>query len=53
MDFAPCWSPDGRYLAFVSDRAGNFDIFIMLADGSAAVNVTNSSNDEGEPAWAP
>ena len=25
----PCWSPDGRYLAFVSDRAGKWRVWIM------------------------
>ncbi len=31
---APAWSPDGRYLAFVTDRAGPWAIWVMAADGS-------------------
>ena len=32
----PVWSPDGEQIAFASDRNGNFDLFIMSADGGAA-----------------
>ena len=31
----PVWSADGRYLAFASDRKGNFDVFIMPSTGGA------------------
>ena len=31
----PVWSPDGKQIAFASDRNGNFDLFIMPADGGA------------------
>ena len=27
----PVWSPDGKQIAFASDRNGNFDLFIMLS----------------------
>ncbi len=30
----PTWSPDGSRIAFDSDRDGNFEIYIMNADGS-------------------
>ena len=32
-DFNPIWSPDGKYVAFASDRYGNFDIFIVPIEG--------------------
>lgn len=36
----PVWSPDGKQIAFASDRNGNFDLFIMPADGGAARRLT-------------
>ena len=32
-DFMPVWSHDGKYIAFASDRYGNFDVFVMPAAG--------------------
>ena len=32
----PIWSPDGKQIAFASDRYGNFDVFVMPADGGTA-----------------
>ncbi|MHB8054315.1 MAG: S41 family peptidase [Candidatus Aminicenantales bacterium] len=45
-DYRPVWSPDGRSLAFASDRYGNFDIFLMPAEGGEAVRLTFHSADE-------
>src|SRR5579872_2351978 len=35
-EFAPVWSHDGRWIAFASDRYGNFDVFVMPATGGEA-----------------
>jgi len=52
-DSAPTWSPDGRQIAFESDRDGDPEIFVMNADGSGVRQIThNTLWDEG-PAWAP
>jgi len=32
---APAWSPDGQYLAFLTDRSGKWELWIMQANGSA------------------
>ena len=40
-------------MAFVSNRAGAFDIWLMNADGSGLVNVTQSAADDSHPAWSP
>lgn len=47
------WSPDGRYLAFDSDRFGSHDIFVMRADGSDLARVTDHPANELGPVWIP
>ena len=53
----PAWSPDGRRIAFVSNRDGNPEIYVMNADGSAPTRLTNSPNiwvsEDIEPVWSP
>ncbi|HFB62177.1 MAG TPA: peptidase S41, partial [Bacteroidetes bacterium] len=42
----PVWSHNGKYLAFASDRHGNFDVYVMPADGGSAKRLTyNSATD--------
>jgi Tol biopolymer transport system component/C-terminal processing protease CtpA/Prc len=45
-DMLPVWSPDGRQLAFASDRHGNFDVFVMPAEGGPARRLTVHSAPE-------
>ena len=45
-DTRPVWSPDGKSIAFASDREGSFDIFIMAADGGAPTRLTTHSAHE-------
>ncbi len=52
-DEYPAWSPQGDTIAFASNREGNFDIFLMKADGSEVKAVTSADADEHEPAWYP
>jgi Tol biopolymer transport system component len=52
-DAAPAWSPDGRQIAFESDRDGDKELYVMNADGSNVRQITqNTIHDEG-PAWSP
>jgi len=53
VDAAPAWSPDGRRLAFHTNRDGNVEIYIMNADGTAPVRLTSSEQAEVEPTWSP
>ena len=49
----PVWSPDGKKIAFASDRNGNFDLFIMSANGGVAQRLTSHSASEIPSAFTP
>lgn len=48
----PAWSPDGRRIAFVSDRDGGHHIYVMDVDGSNVSLRTNAGRNTS-PAWSP
>jgi Tol biopolymer transport system component len=55
---APAWSSNGRYVAYITDEAGNGDIVIapwaMLGDPESQTNITQSPDyDDGTPCWSP
>lgn len=62
-DTEPAWSPDGRALAFTSNRTenpdGNFntDVWVVAADnsdqGKSSVKVTSNPGADHSPAWSP
>ena len=52
-DASPAWSPDGTKIALDADPDGDFDIYVMDADGSNLVNLTNNSINDAFPAWSP
>lgn len=51
-DQHPTWSSDGLYIAFESDRDGDADLYIIRADGSETISLTNNTAYDGQPAWA-
>lgn len=56
LDGGGAWSPDGRRLAFLSDRSGNFEIHVMDIATGAVKQLTNSIAVDGYavvPAWSP
>ena len=54
FDRNPTWSPDGKKIAFDSDRSGNLDIWRMkAADGSNPVRLTSDPAIDIEPSWQP
>ena len=57
-DRHPSWSPDGKRIAFESDRAaeGNphrIDIYVMDADGRNLQRLTNNLTEDQYPSWSP
>ena len=52
-DATPVWSPDGRYIAFVSNRDGNENIYVMNADGSNLTRLTDDPASDNTPVWSP
>lgn len=52
-DMKPAWSPDGRQIAFFSDRDGNNEIYVVDADGKNLRRLTFDPGDDKEPAWSP
>ena len=54
VDVRPAWSPDGRQIAFQSNRAGgNYHIYLMNADGSQQRALTQGKPDDRHPSWTP
>lgn len=56
-DTLPVWSPDGSQIAFVSDRSGTYDLWMMNADGSdptSLFTITRTAlNWNPKPTWSP
>ena len=53
QDIRPRFSPDGRRIAFTSNRDGNYEIYLMNADGSGLVRLTNHSEQDDCACWHP
>ena len=51
--YNPKWSPDGKYLAYVSDKAGKFQIYLVKSDGSSVRQLTSEAGNVIEYNWSP
>jgi dipeptidyl aminopeptidase/acylaminoacyl peptidase len=52
-DRNPAWSPDGRQLAFASNRAGSWDLYVLDMANGELHQVTNLPGYESYPSWSP
>jgi TolB protein len=53
FDGWPAWSPDGKRIAFSSNRRANYQIHMMDADGSNVRLLANTEGRATEPRWSP
>ncbi len=53
VEAQPAFSPDGRSFVFVSDRGGQWDLWVGVVDGGSLLRITNDTNVEMRPRWAP
>ena len=51
-DSSPAFSPDGKWIAYASDRAGNWDLYLISVDGGTSQQLTSSPNDEMHPSFS-
>ncbi|MEC9241645.1 MAG: hypothetical protein VYA48_03225, partial [Gemmatimonadota bacterium] len=52
-EIAPRFSPDGRWVAFTSDRFGNNDVFIVSIDGGEPTQLTFHTGSDVVGGWSP
>ena len=52
-DRTPSWSPDGRRIAFASNRDGTYEIYVMDADGKNQQRLTENLKTDWDPSWCP
>ena len=50
---SPQWAPDGKRLAFLSNRAGKTQVYVMDVDGGAAAAVTDRKHGVTSFHWSP
>ena len=53
LQIGPTWSPDGRYIAYSSNRGGKFDIWVQQVSGGDPVQVTKGRGYNWQPNWSP
>src|SRR5438034_7516688 len=53
VEAQPSLSPDGRSVAFASNRDGHYDIYVGLISGGSLVRITNDPNLKARPRWSP
>jgi dipeptidyl aminopeptidase/acylaminoacyl peptidase len=50
---SPSFSPDGKWILFISDRDGSSNLYVMPVAGGEARRLTNISTGTADPLWSP
>ncbi len=53
LTIAPQFTPSPGQIAFVSNRGGKDNIYLMNSDGTGVRRLTDNGNDNRDPAWSP
>jgi Tol biopolymer transport system component/DNA-binding winged helix-turn-helix (wHTH) protein len=53
LQTGPTWSPDGRFIAYSSNRGGKFDIWVQQLSGGDPVQITKGPGHNWQPDWSP
>ena len=49
----PKWSPDGKYIAYVSDKSGRDEIWLSDPEGRSPKKISELDNEKNAPLWSP
>ena len=52
-DVMPAFSPDGKRIAFASDRSGNWDLYLQEIGGGQPIKLTDSPTSDLHPSFSP
>ncbi|HXT68663.1 MAG TPA: S41 family peptidase [Vicinamibacterales bacterium] len=50
---SPKWSPDGKFIAYMSDKSGRDELWVTDPDGKSPKQITNLDNEKGAMQWTP
>jgi Tol biopolymer transport system component/DNA-binding winged helix-turn-helix (wHTH) protein len=53
LQIGATWSPDGRFIAYSSDRGGKFDVWVQQVSGGDPVQITRGPGPNWQPDWSP
>lgn len=53
LDYSPVWSPNAHKIAFISERDGNAEIYVMNSDATELKRITQNGGTDYDIAWSP